>query len=639
MRRVALRALGVVALITMVGCGKEELSAPRMAGSAASAHSAVSYVITTDDDVPVDARYGIAVGLTTQLELRAVRVAGNPDRPQQIYTDLPGAKWVSGSPAVATVSGNGLLTAVTPGYTVVTASLGSKSVSITVRAFDLNRRPTPDFSFACVGLTCTFTDETLDPGNVLTGWTWKFGDGGTSGVTSDDPNPTHTYGAAGTYTVELAVLDIGAGSTTVSKSVTVPASSNQSPVADFTWSCSGLTCTFTDASGDPDGRVVGWRWDFGDGTTSTSQSASFTGKSTAGGLFVQGASQSEDAGTSSAQNPTHTYSASGTYTVVLTAVDNEDAAATASKRLAALPKPRSDLAGATVNGLVYAFGGGDADEQSVTTVEAYDPVRNAWTARAAMPTSRKYLAGTAVNGVIYAVGGYTYLYRDEYEMASISELLNTVEAYDPMTDTWTAKAPLQGRPRYGLAVAGVNGVMYAVGGHAGDGGGNLGTVEAYDPVTNTWTARAPMPTPRYLLGVAAAHGMIYAIGGYDNGGYDIGTVEAYDPLTDTWTTRAPMPTPRAAAGVAEVNGLIYVVGGSSSRSPVPGGHVRTVEAYDPVTDTWTTKAAMPTPRYGFALAEANGVLYAVGGWADPSFDPDGVSVFVEAYDPVTDTWR
>jgi len=133
--------------------------------------------------------------------------------------------------------------------------------------------------------------------------------------------------------------------------------------------------------------------------------------------------------------------------------------------------------------------------------------------------------------------------------------------------------------------------------------------------------------------------MIYAIGGYDNGGYDIGTVEAYDPLTDTWTTRAPMPTPRAAAGVAEVNGLIYVVGGSSSRSPVPGGHVRTVEAYDPVTDTWTTKAAMPTPRYGFALAEANGVLYAVGGWADPSFDPDGVSVFVEAYDPVTDTWR
>ncbi len=53
-----------------------------------------------------------------------------------------------------------------------------------------------------------------------------------------------------------------------------PAPTNASPSAQFSYSCTDLTCSFTDQSSDSDGTVVSWAWDFGDGTTSTVQNPS-----------------------------------------------------------------------------------------------------------------------------------------------------------------------------------------------------------------------------------------------------------------------------------------------------------------------------------------------------------------------------
>ncbi|MBW6498238.1 MAG: PKD domain-containing protein [Bacteroidales bacterium] len=80
-----------------------------------------------------------------------------------------------------------------------------------------------------------------------------------------------------------------------------PPPPNQPPVADFSFTTSDLTVTFTDLSHDPDCEVVAWAWNFGDGTFSTERS------------------------------PSHTYGAAGTYTVTLTVTDNEGATGTASQ--------------------------------------------------------------------------------------------------------------------------------------------------------------------------------------------------------------------------------------------------------------------------------------------------------------------
>src|SRR5207247_9182644 len=109
-------------------------------------------------------------------------------------------------------------------------------------------------------------------------------------------NPSHTYSAAGSYTVTLTVKDNqNASSSPVSHTVQVNAP-NQPPSAAFTFNCPGLGCSFSDQSSDPDGSVTSWQWTFGDATTG-----------------------------STAQNPSHTYSAGGSYTVTLTVKDNQNA--------------------------------------------------------------------------------------------------------------------------------------------------------------------------------------------------------------------------------------------------------------------------------------------------------------------------
>ena len=132
--------------------------------------------------------------------------------------------------------------------------------------------------------------------------------------------------------------------------------------------------------------------------------------------------------------------------------------------------------------------------------------------------------------------------------------------------------------RVGPGVTAINETLYAVGGSV-SGSIPLATVEAYDPATDAWTARASMPTAREQLGVAAINRMLYAVGGLDNAHSSsqfFATVEAYDPATDAWTTKAPMPTVRGFLDAGAINGIFYAVGGQNG-----GAMLATVEAYQP----------------------------------------------------------
>src|SRR2546429_643700 len=120
-------------------------------------------------------------------------------------------------------------------------------------------------------------------------------------------------------------------------------------------------------------------------------------------------------------------------------------------------------------------------------------------------------------------------------------------------------------PRHRLAVGVVNGILYAVGGSVNVGNPVLATVEAYDPATNSWTTKASLSATRHLLGLGAINGKLYAVGGQGSvptGSRFLGSVEAYDPVTDLWTTKAAMPTARAFLGVGVIDGLLYAVGGA-----------------------------------------------------------------------------
>jgi PKD repeat protein len=80
-----------------------------------------------------------------------------------------------------------------------------------------NIPPVASFTSSCTNLVCNFTDTSSDTDGSIVSRSWTFGDGGTSTST----NPSHTYAAAGTYTVGLTVTDNGGAANTTSQSVTV----------------------------------------------------------------------------------------------------------------------------------------------------------------------------------------------------------------------------------------------------------------------------------------------------------------------------------------------------------------------------------------------------------------------------------
>ena len=177
------------------------------------------------------------------------------------------------------------------------------------------------------------------------------------------------------------------------------------------------------------------------------------------------------------------------------------------------------------------------------------------------------------------------------------------------------------RAYLGAAVA--NGKVYAVGGYDGRYWlPSLKTVEAYDPVNNTWaTGIASMSLGRHALGVVAADGNIYAIGGWRPGLTDL--VEEYNPATNTWTTKASIPTARNGLGVAATSGMIYAIGGGGS-----SGILGTVEAYQ-FAEVDTTPPVVTAPPD--VTAEATGVLTPVSiGTATATDDVGVVSITSDA---------
>ncbi|MHC4797991.1 MAG: Kelch repeat-containing protein [Planctomycetota bacterium] len=243
-----------------------------------------------------------------------------------------------------------------------------------------------------------------------------------------------------------------------------------------------------------------------------------------------------------------------------------------------------------------------------------------WTQKADMPTARSCLSASTVDGKIYAIGGHGGR--------------RNVEEYDPATDTWTKKANMP-TWRQWLSASVVNGKIYVIGGTPHSYQPALSIVEEYDPATDTWTEKAPMPTARFTLSTSTVDGKIYAIGGIlrsTQSGPETpsSAVEEYDPETDTWTTKAPMPTARGMLTTSVVDGKIYAIGGLLYNM---GKTFSTVEVYDPATDTWTEKTPMPTARATPCASAVDGIICVIGGgYGETAFST------VEAYNPATDTW-
>jgi len=194
---------------------------------------------------------------------------------------------------------------IVPGtYTVsLTASKGADSDTKTVNALiTVFANPVANFSpsktLGCAPESITFTDMSAPGDAAIVSWRWDFGDGNTS----TQQNPTNNYTNPGTYSVVLEVTDANGCEHRYTRNnlITILATMTVNFSAAPTFACSyPATINFTDLSSG--NMLNSWSWDFGDGNTSTQQ------------------------------NPTHTYTAPGSYTVALTVTNAGGCSKTTTK--------------------------------------------------------------------------------------------------------------------------------------------------------------------------------------------------------------------------------------------------------------------------------------------------------------------
>lgn len=143
------------------------------------------------------------------------------------------------------------------------------------------------FTMQVTGTIVAFSDQSsADSNSTILSWSWNYGDGNSSSFQS----PTHNYSGPGTYNVCLVIMTTAQCVDSICRTIVIQQGGGNCNAA-YSYSSSGLNVAFTDASTN----ATSWAWDFGDGNTSI------------------------------VQNPNHTYSAPGNYSVSLNIIDTNSA--------------------------------------------------------------------------------------------------------------------------------------------------------------------------------------------------------------------------------------------------------------------------------------------------------------------------
>jgi N-acetylneuraminic acid mutarotase len=236
-----------------------------------------------------------------------------------------------------------------------------------------------------------------------------------------------------------------------------------------------------------------------------------------------------------------------------------------------------------------------------------------WQTVSQMSQARGRLAVAVAGPSLVAIGGETP-----------TGVTNLVEIWDSRQQFWRTGQP-KPVPVANMGAAVISDTVIVPGGYTSAGRATP-IVEAYHPVSDTWTTLAPLPAPRLAYAIAQYRGKVYVFGGSEGQGYE-DTTFIYDPQIGHWSSGAPLPIGRGFAAAATLGDAIYVVGGYAD-----GHELDRCDRYLPRADKWEPCAPLSVARGGLSLLQVGERLYALGGgWT-------GYHTFNERYDPATDTW-
>ena len=241
--------------------------------------------------------------------------------------------------------------------------------------------------------------------------------------------------------------------------------------------------------------------------------------------------------------------------------------------------------------ILYAIGGRVPGGGSLSRVQAYNVSTNRWMYRTEMPSPLYNTNGAGViDGKIYVSGGRQ---KTDYKDSRFYLYM-----YDPATNMWTRKHDM---PWY--TAEGITGVidnqLYVITCGQTDfcTYGDLLAVYRYNPATDQWMlfASSPFGGAQAPIGAAINRKFYFVTNG-------TARLTEYDPATNSWTTKAPAPKPRFGGGAVALGAKLYLIGGSEKQADGSITPVRMVRVYDPGSNMWSTRAMMPKMLDGLSAA-------------------------------------
>jgi len=292
------------------------------------------------------------------------------------------------------------------------------------------------------------------------------------------------------------------------------------------------------------------------------------------------------------------------------------------------------------NGKVLVAGGtasNNNESEVLASAELYDPTTGNWSATGNMVWPRgQHTATLLASGKVLVAGG---LCERGTPLCPLGALASA-ELYDQATGKWTATGSMT-TPRY-LHTATLldDGNVLVAGAEHND--GILASTELYNPGNGKWTATARMITARtQQFAVKLADGKVLVAGGFgpvsptDHG--PLVSAEVYDPATRKWSPTGDLPAAHVGMGTIALlrDGKVLLAGGGGSGDPM----LASAELYDPSTGTWTSTASMLAPRGESASTLlADGRVFVVGGFSDPSVPNAPLLASAELFDPKSGSW-
>ncbi|MEP5032933.1 MAG: DUF5060 domain-containing protein [Parasphingorhabdus sp.] len=285
--------------------------------------------------------------------------------------------------------------------------------------------------------------------------------------------------------------------------------------------------------------------------------------------------------------------------------------------------PRHEASLVAFNKKLYLIGG-----RGIKPVNVYDPRTNMWTAKAQTPIELHHFQAIVHGDAIYILGAMTGGWPKE-------KPIDRIIIYYPEEDRFV-DGPLipAERRRGGAGVAIHDGKFYMIGGITnGHLDGYVPWFDEFDPATGQWRILPGAPQARDHFQAVIANGKLYAFAGRrteyaKNRSFEqtLSIGDIYDFETGQWqpmNSAFAIPTERAGNMALAWKGQIIVGGGESGSQETAHD---AVEAFDPVTSTWRQWPALRRGRHGSGFAVLGDYLYTASGSGNRGGEPELASL-------------